>query len=179
MLATSSDNNLMETLAAMAAKGDCRSFKIMYDLIARKMYCLCLRYAGNADDANDWFQDGFLKLYRNLSAFRFEGSFEGWARRIFVTTCIDGIKKRKILFPELPDDYDEACAEPDAFDLLSGKDIFTAIHQLPFRYRTVVNLYVVKGYNHKQIGELLSISTEGSRSRLFRGRLLLKKNLLL
>src|SRR6201991_1298118 len=96
-----------EVLAEKAARGDDRSFQQIYDAIAGKMYSLCLRYAGNAEDANDWFQEGFVKLYKHLTAFRGEGSFEGWARRIFISTCLDGIKKRKLLFPALADGVDK------------------------------------------------------------------------
>ena len=100
---TRNANPVFEVLVEKASRGDERSFQQIYDAIAAKMYSLCLRYAGNTEDANDWFQESFVKLYRHLSAFRGEGSFEGWARRIFVSVCIDGIKKRNRLLPVLPD----------------------------------------------------------------------------
>ena len=174
---TRNANPFFEVLAEKASRGDNRSFQQIYDAIAGKMYSLCLRYAGNTEDANDWFQEGFVKLYRNLASFRGDGSFEGWARRIFVSTCIDGIKKRNLLLPTLPEGLDLAAADLTGYDKLTNEDLIKAIRQLPDGYRTVVNLYLIEGYNHKEIGEMLNISEEGSRSQLFRARLLLQKML--
>ncbi|MBN8854164.1 MAG: hypothetical protein BGO55_07205 [Sphingobacteriales bacterium 50-39] len=166
-----------QVLAEKASQGDGLSFQEIYDAIAGKMYSLCLRYAGNAEDANDWFQEGFVKLYKNLASFRGEGSFEGWARRIFVSTCIDGIKSRSLLFPVLRSEADPVAPDLTGYDKLTNDDLIRLIRQLPDGYRTVVNLYMVEGYSHKEIGSILSISEEGSRSQLFRARVLLQKML--
>jgi RNA polymerase sigma factor (sigma-70 family) len=166
---------LFQVLAEKAARGDSRAFQQIYDSIAGKMYSLCLRYAGNANDANDWFQEGFFKLYRNLSSYRGEGSFEGWARRVFVGICIDSIKKRNILFPVVKEGQDMASDDLTGYDKLANEDLMKLIRQLPDGYRTIVNLYLVEGHNHKEIGEMLNISEEGSRSQLFRARSLLQK----
>ena len=174
---TRNANPVYEVLVEKASRGDERSFQQIYDAIAGKMYSLCLRYAGNAEDANDWFQESFVKLYRHLSAFRGEGSFEGWARRIFVSVCIDGIKKRNRLLPVLPDGVDKASGDLTGYDKLTNDDLIGYIRQLPDGYRTAVNLYLVEGYSHREIGELLNISEEGSRSQLFRARVLLQKML--
>jgi RNA polymerase sigma factor (sigma-70 family) len=174
---TRNANPVFEVLVEKASRGDDRSFQQIYDAIAGKMYSLCLRYAGNTEDANDWFQESFVKLYRYLSSFRGEGSFEGWARRIFVSTCIDGIKKRDQLMPALPDGVDTASDDLTGYDKLTNDDLIGYIRQLPDGYRTAVNLYLVEGYSHKEIGELLNISEEGSRSQLFRARVLLQKML--
>jgi RNA polymerase sigma factor (sigma-70 family) len=171
-------NPYFDVLAQKASLGDHRSFQQIYDAIAGKMYSLCLRYAGNQEDANDWFQESFVKLYRHLSAFRGDGSFEGWARRIFISTCIDGIKKRNLLLPVLPDGIDSTASDDlSGYDKLANDDIIAYIRRLPPGYRTVVNLYMVEGYTHKEIGEFLNISEEGSRSQLHRARILLKKML--
>lgn len=175
---TRNANPYFEVLAEKASRGDQRSFQEIYDAIAGKMYSLCLRYAGNSEDANDWFQESFVKLYRHLPNFRGDGSFEGWARTIFVSTCIDGIKKRDLLLPVLPDGIDAAASgDLSGYDKLTNDDIMGYIQQLPTGYRTVINLYMVEGYTHKEIGELLKISEEGSRSQLHRARILLQKML--
>lgn len=166
-----------EVLAQEASKGNNRSFQQIYDAIAGKMYSLCLRYAGNENDANDWFQEGFFKLYRNLGSFRNEGSFEGWARKVFVGTCIDGIKKRNLLSSGLREDLDVPASDLSGYDRLTNDDLMRSIRQLPDGYRTVVNLYLVEGYSHKEIGQMLGISEEGSRSQLHRARVLLQKML--
>lgn len=170
-------NPHFEVLAEKALRGDEKSFQEIYNTIAGKMYSLCLRYAGNTDDANDWFQEGFVKLYRHLPSYRNEGSFEGWARRIFVSACLDGIKKRKQIIPALPETFDKASDDLTGYDKLTNEDLMRYIRELPDGYRTVVNLYMVEGYNHKEIGEMLNISEEGSRSQLFRARNLLQKML--
>jgi RNA polymerase sigma factor (sigma-70 family) len=168
-------NPVFEVLAQKASGGDDRSFRQIYNAIAGKMYSLCLRYAGNTEDAKDWLQEGFVKLYRNLSSFRGEGAFEGWARRIFISVSIDGIKKKNRLMPALPDGLDKASDDLTGYDKLTNEDLIGYIGQLPDGYRMVVNLYLVEGYSHQEIGGLLNISEEGSRSLLFRARSLLKK----
>ncbi|HWK04994.1 MAG TPA: sigma-70 family RNA polymerase sigma factor [Puia sp.] len=177
MQSTRNASPIFEVLAEKASKGDNRSFQEIYDTIAGKMYSLCLRYAGNAADANDWFQEGCVKLYRNLGSFRGEGSFEGWSRRVFVATCIDCIKKRNLLLPAIREGVDVASDNLTGYDNLTNEDLMRFIRQLPDGYRTVINLYLVEGYSHKEIGELLNISEEGSRSQLFRARVLLQKML--
>jgi RNA polymerase sigma factor (sigma-70 family) len=166
---------LFEVLAQKAANGDNRAFQQLYDLIAGKMYSLCLRYAGNANDANDCFQEGFVKLYRHLSGFRGDGSFEGWARKIFVGTCIDYIKKKKALFTMISEEMEVPSDGLSGYDKLTNDDLMKMIRDLPDGYRTVINLYLVEGYNHKEIGGMLGISEEGSRSQLFRARTCLQK----
>ena len=72
---------------------------MLYNRFSSKMYAVCLRYAGNADDAQDILQDGFVKIYKNLPRFRSEGSFEGWIRRIFVNTAIEHLRRKTYLKP--------------------------------------------------------------------------------
>jgi len=170
-------DSYLETLAKDAATGDSQAFKEIYDVISGKMYSLCLRYAGNREDANDCFQEGFVKLYRNLPAFRGEGSFEGWSRQVFVSSCIDALNKKKLELDTLTGGEDMAGDDLSGYDRLTNEDLIKVIRQLPDNYRTVVNLFMVEGYNHIEIGKVLGISEEGSRSLLFRARNLLQKML--
>ncbi len=173
----SGPSTLSGTLTQRAASGDNRSFREIYNTIAAKMYSLCLRYAGNENDANDWFQEGFVKLYRNLASFRGEGSFEGWARKIFIGVCIDFINKRKIVFSSFSEADDIPSGQLSGYDKLTNDDLMKMIRKLPDAYRTVVNLYLVEGYSHKEISEMLNISEETSRTQLFRARVLLQKSI--
>lgn len=162
------------SLAKAAADGDDEAFKQLYEAISGKMYSLCLRYAGNKSDANDWYQDGFIKLINNLSQFRGDGSFEGWARKVFVGVCIDNIKKK--IVPIVPVETDLNIAISDSvYDKLSLDDLFKFIQQLPDFARTIINLSLIEGYSHKEIAEVLNMTEEGSRSQLFRARQLMKK----
>lgn len=160
-----------------AIDGDENAFKILYDAISGKMYSLCLRYASNAEDANDLFQDGFVKLYRNLNNYRFEGSFEGWARRIFVTTCLDSLKKRKVNFSELNEELKVESSDTNANDKLDHENLMKVVQSLPDGYRTIVNLYLVEEYSHKEIADMLGITESSSKSKLHKARLLLKDKL--
>ncbi len=173
------DNGISSAVAKKASRGDSLAFEKCYEAIAGKMYSLCLRYAGGVEDANDFFQEGFLKLYRHLPSFRADGSFEGWARRIFVTTCLDCLKKKNNLVMVLPEAFDTPSSDETGLDKLSHDDLLAAIRKLPEGYRIVVNLHLVEGYSHREIGKMLAISEEGSRSQLFRGRALLTKTLLI
>lgn len=162
-------------LIKRAGTGSDRAFREIYNKIAGKMYTLCLRYAASTQDANDLFQDGFVKLFRNLGNFRNEGSFEGWARRIFVTTCLDAIKKRKIDFLQIEAVQDIECGSVSGFDNLSLEDMMRILRKLPDGYRTVINLYIIEGYSHREIGYMLNISENGSKSQLHKARIYLKK----
>ncbi len=162
-------------LLRRAAEGDNAAFKELYDLISGKMYSLCFRYAGNATDADDLFQEGFVKLYRHLASFRNEGSFEGWARRIFVTTCLDFLKRRKLVLTEITETMPLASGDIGGFEKMSLDDLMHVITNLPENYRTIINLYIVEGYSHKEIAGMFGITESGSKSQLHKARLYLKK----
>jgi RNA polymerase sigma factor (sigma-70 family) len=167
-------SDINAVLIKRAAEGDDAAFKGIYDQISGKMYSLCLRYATSKDEANDFFQDGFIKLYRNLSAFRHDGSFEGWARRIFVTTCLDELKKKRIPFADLDESINIKGNETSVLDKLSHDQLMKIITDLPSGYRTIINLYVIEDYSHKEIGEMLGITESGSKSKLHKARTYLK-----
>lgn len=161
-------------LVKAAAGGNEEAFREIYESISTKMYAICIRYAGNKSDANDWYQDGFFKLISNLSHFRGDGSFEGWARKVFIGVCIDQLKKK--IIPLVPIDTDLNIAINDSiYDKLSLDDLVKVVQQLPDFARTIINLALIEGYSHAEIADMLSITEEGSRSQLFRARQLMKK----
>lgn len=161
-------------LIKRAAEGDDAAFKVLYDSISGKMYSLCLRYAVDEEEANDLFQEGFIKLYKHLSTFRNEGSFEGWARRIFVTTCLDSLKKKKVRFADPEENLNIEADQHSIYDKLSMDDLMKVIQTLPAGYRTIVNLYIIEDYSHKEIADMLGISESGSKSKLHKARTHLK-----
>src|SRR5688572_12232511 len=147
----------------------------LYNRFSAKMYAVCLRYAGNGEDAQDILQDGFVKIYKNLSRFRGEGSFEGWIRRIFVNTAIEHLRRKTYLKPIAEKEENTIpYKEKSVLDTLGEKDILKLIRQLSPGYRTVFNLYVVEGYTHKEIGDILEISEGTSKSQLARARMILQ-----
>ncbi len=150
--------------------------EILYHRFASKMYAVCLRYCKDAEDAQDLLQDGFIKIFKNLEKFRGEGSFEGWIRRIFVNTSIEHFRK-SVKNQSVTDSQELVIEDPswNALDNLAEKDIITMIQELSPGYRQVFNMYVIEGYSHKDIGDILGISEGTSKSQLARAKGILKK----
>lgn len=149
----------------------------LYNRFASKMYAVCLRYANNSDDAQDLLQEGFIKVYKNLHRFRAEGSFEGWVRRVFINSSIEHYRKKQAKLTTVSDKEENTIEDSDisALDSLAERDIINLIQDLSPGYRTVFNLYVIEGYSHKEIGELLGISEGTSKSQLARAKSILQK----
>jgi RNA polymerase sigma-70 factor (ECF subfamily) len=151
----------------------------LYETYSSKMYSVCLRYCSNSDDAQDVLQDGFVKVFKNLEKFREEGSFEGWVRKIFVNTAIEHYRKKANLvsitesIEVTQEDYNWS-----GFDQLLEKDLLKIIKRLSPGYRTVFNMYVVEGYSHKEIAQLLNINEGTSKSQLARAKAILQKMIL-
>lgn len=149
----------------------------LYKRFSPKMYAVCLRYANNSEDAQDLLQEGFIKIFRNLHRFRAEGSFEGWIRRVFVNTAIEHYRKKSAQLSSVSEKEENTIEDTDitALDNLAEKDILNLIQELSPGYKTVFNLYVVEGYSHKEIGEMLGISEGTSKSQLARAKAILQK----
>jgi RNA polymerase sigma factor (sigma-70 family) len=174
---STSNQNISESdLIVGCLAGDRRFQEQLYTRYSGKMYAVCLRYAANADDAQDLLQEGFIKVFKNLDKFRGEGSFEGWVRRVFVNTSIEHFR-RKVNVNSIGD-REELVMEDlsaTALDRLAEKDIIALIQELSDGYRTVFNLYVVEGYSHKEIADMLGISEGTSKSQLARAKGILQK----
>jgi RNA polymerase sigma-70 factor (ECF subfamily) len=143
------------------------------------MFGICLRYAKNQMEAEDVLQEGFIKVFRYLKDYRNDGSLEGWIRRTMVNTAINFYKKRIKYQKDLSLDQTEPINtdEESAIDKLSAKELLELIRQLPDGYRMVFNLNVIEGYTHKEIGEMLNISENTSKSQLSRARNVLQEKL--
>ena len=155
--------------------GERRMQEELYRRFSPKMYAVCLRYAGNSEEAQDILQEGFIKIFKKLSSFRGEGSFEGWIRRIFVNTSIEHFRRKNYLQPVT--EKEENTIEGkylSVLDNLAEKDIMKMIQELSPGYRTVFNLYVIEGYTHKEIGDMLGISEGTSKSQLSRAKVILQ-----
>lgn len=149
--------------------------EILYSRFSAKMYGVCLRYASNAAEAEDILQEGFIKIFKKIDTFRSEGSFEGWVRRIFVNTAIEHFRRRKYLTPVT--EKEENTIEGkyiSVLDELAEQDILNLVQELSPGYRTVFNMYVVEGYTHKEIGDILGISEGTSKSQLSRAKVILQ-----
>jgi RNA polymerase sigma-70 factor (ECF subfamily) len=155
--------------------GNRRMEEELYNRFSPRMYAVCLRYAGNSEEAQDILQDGFIKVYKKLDSFRGEGSFEGWVRRIFVNTAIEHFRRKRYLTPVTEKEENTIDGKyTSALDDLAAKDIMALVQALSPGYRTVFNMYVVEGYSHKEIADLLGISEGTSKSQLSRAKVILQ-----
>jgi len=171
------DNSQYDALIAGSIKGDRPSQKKLYDALAPKMFSVCIRYMGNSQAAEDILQEGFITLFGNLSKYSGTGSFEGWARKIFINTALMSLRRTDAL--KMSDELDSAWnLSSDITTQLQNigyKDLMKMISSLPDGYRTVFNMSVVEGYSHKEIADILGISEATSRSQLHRARALLQE----
>lgn len=160
--------------------------RALYDRFSGKLFAICYRYAGNRQDAEDMLQESMVRIFKQIHQFQQKGSFEGWMKRVIVHTCINQLKKQK----KFNDTVDITKAE----DILSrsesipsivqAKEIMECIGLLPIGYRTVLNLYALEGYSHREIASLLEIEEATSRSQYSRAKnllenILLNKNIIL
>lgn len=152
----------------------------MYNRFSPRMLGVCYRYARNKEDAEDMLQEGFIKVYSQIHQFKNTGALEGWIRRIIVHTCINILKKNK----KFSDSVDLIHAsgvganEYNISSILQAKQVVECIRLLPIGYRTVLNLYAIEGFSHKEIGVILDIAESTSRSQYTRARALLEEILI-
>jgi len=154
----------------------------LYDHFAETMLGICYRYTKSMDDAEDVLQDGFVKVFRNLGQYKYEGELGGWIRRIMVTTALNFLKKNSRYNHEFS--FDNENLHPVADDnpeiKMTGKELADLLRQLPIGYQTIFNLHAVEGFSHVEIGKMLGINEGTSRSQYARARALLiswiKKN---
>jgi len=148
----------------------------LYQRYSPKMLAVCFRFAHNREDAEDMLQDGFIKVFLQMHTFQSKGAFEGWIRRIMVHTCINHLKKNK-RFNESVDLIQASSAqvrEESIPSIVQAKQIVDCIRLLPIGYRTVLNLYAIEGYSHKEISGMLDIEESTSRSQYTRARQMLE-----
>lgn len=156
-------------------EGNRRMQEELYRRFSPRMYAVCLRYAGNAEEAEDILQEGFIKVFKKLDSFRSEGSFEGWVRRVFVNTAIEHFRRKRYLMPVTEKEENTIEGKyTSVLDELGAKDIMALIQDLSPGYRTVFNMYVVEGYTHKEIADMLGISEGTSKSQLSRAKVILQ-----
>jgi len=160
-------------------ENDPKAQEYLYKRYSCRMYGVCLRFARNTLEADDILQEGFIKVFSYLKDFRFEGSLEGWIRKIIVNTAINYYKSKQNEWNETSIDKfasNQAVAE-DILDKISVGDLLQLIRELPEGYRLVFNLHVMEGYNHQEIAKILNISENTSKSQLSRARTALQQRL--
>ena len=170
------DNSHLNTWIEKAKEGDRRAQKAIYDALSGKMFAVCLRYMSDRQSAEDVLQEGFVSLFAKLDTFSGEGSFEGWARKIFVNAALMSLRKNDVLKESTDVDtaWNVSSEAPSAVQQIGYKELSKMISELPTGFRTVFNMYVVEGYSHAEIAESLGISEATSRSQLLRARAMLQ-----
>lgn len=167
------------TLITGCVKGDAKAQKALFDKFASKMMVVCMRYFPNKMEAEDILQEGFVKIFQKIEHYKFDGSFEGWMKRIFASTALDEIRRRKTIIEEQDvSEYSYKIINNSATDGdLQADDLLKMVQALPTGYRIVFNMFAIEGYSHKEIAEILSISESTSKSQFFRAKALLKTQL--
>lgn len=150
---------------------------MLYQHYSGKMYAVCLYYAGDKTEAEDFLHNGFIKVFQNIKQYKATGVFDAWMRKIFMNTALEKYRKKKQLFisHEKADVLMLESDQEDALSKISAADLTSLIQQLSPAYRMVFNLYALEGYSHKEIGEMLGISEGTSKSNLSRARIILQK----
>ncbi len=166
-------------LIARCLANDPKAQEFLYKRFSRLMYGVCLRFARNTLEADDILQEGFIKIFTYLKDFRHEGSLEGWVRRTIINTAINYYNSRvndwRETSIEKAESY-QAVAE-DTLERISTNDLLKLIQELPEGYRIVFNLYVIEGYTHQEVAEMLNISENTSKSQLSRARAALQQRI--
>jgi RNA polymerase sigma factor (sigma-70 family) len=161
-------------------KNDAAAQRELYNRYSPKMLAVCYRFGHNREDAEDMLQEGFIKVFSQLHTFQNKGAFEGWIRKIIVHTCINNLKKNKRFNESVDLVYASAIQtrEESVPSIVQAKQIVECIRMLPIGYRTVLNLYAIEGYSHKEISEMLDIEESTSRSQYTRAKQMLEEILL-
>lgn len=148
----------------------------LYNRYSPKMLSVCYRFGQSREDAEDMLQEGFIKVFTQIHTFQNKGAFEGWIRRIIVHTCINFLKKYKKFNESVDLAYANSLQvkEETMPSIMQARQIIECIRLLPVGYRTVLNLYALEGYSHKEIGEMLDIEESTSRSQYTRSKAMLE-----
>lgn len=168
-----------QELIALCLEDNRQAQEKLYRFFADKMFTVCLYYADDRDEACDFLQEGFLTVFRKLDKYNFEGSFEGWIRRIIVNTALGNIRKKK-RYNEVIDEYklneDYASNHDVDFESIPFKKVISLVNDLPAKCSIVIKLFAIEGYTHNEISEIMGISVGTSKSQLNRARSLLKES---
>lgn len=157
--------------------------KELFSKLYGRLLSICMRYSDDRDEAEDILQNGFIKVFKSIDNYKGDGSFEGWVKRIVVNTAIDNYRRKKIrpivtdteLTDRMGDQLEDELEDESIYEKIPISAVMQAVQKLSPAYKTVFNLYVLEGYNHNEISEMLGISVGTSKSNLSKARFNLKK----
>jgi len=168
-----------DSLLRKCQRNDRKAQQVLYDLFKNKMMGICLRYSISTAEADDIFQDAFVKVFKKINQLKDSKSLQYWIRRIVINTAINHYhQQKKYLFSESYNEAPEQFVESaSVLNEMDTQQLMDMIRKLPEGYRLVFNLYVVDGFNHKEIGAMLDISENTSKSQLRKAKIHLQNQL--
>jgi RNA polymerase sigma factor (sigma-70 family) len=166
-----------ELMLAGCLKNNAAAQEALYSRFSPRMLGVCYRFAKNREDAEDMLQEGFIKVFTQMHQYRNEGALEGWIRRIIVHTCINNLKKNKKFSDSLDIIHAHSVHVNEEIipSIMQAKQVVECIRLLPLGYRTVLNLYAIEGFPHKEIAGMLDIEESTSRSQYTRAKAMLEE----
>ncbi len=160
-----------KNLVEECKKGNSGAQYELYALYVDAMYNVGFRFLGNKEDAEDIVQDSFIDAFKNLDRFKYESSFGAWLKRIVINKSINHLKAKRIpVVPMEAHEFHLADEKPVEAEEVDIKKVKSGISKLPQGYRQIINLYLIEGYDHVEIGEILDISTSTSKSQYHRAK---------
>lgn len=159
-----------EALIKRVLLGEAQAERLIFEKYAAYILGVCRRYISNFHDAEDVALVVLQKLFERLNQYKFEGDFQAWVRKVAVNESLMYLRSKKNWLTEISDDLPVPCLKPNAYDQLKAGDLLDLLDQLPNGYKTVFNLYVIEGFKHREIAELLGISINTSKSQLILAR---------
>ncbi|WP_298533114.1 sigma-70 family RNA polymerase sigma factor [uncultured Algibacter sp.] len=166
----------LEQLIENCKKQNTKAQGELYKLFSSKLFTICLKYSRNRVEAEDNLQDAFLTIFKKIEQYKNKGSFEGWIKRITVNTVLQRYRNEKVFDLVNENSIEDTTVEIEE-DSISIDYLLEIIQELPDRYRLVFNLYVLDGYSHKDIADMLSINIGTSKSNLARARQILRQTI--
>jgi len=170
--------NLDQAIIA-AQKGNPVAQRYLYDTYKVRLFTVCLRYSRDRSEAEDILQEGFIKIFKDLNQYAGKGAIGAWMRKVMVNTALQYLRKwKKDWKHEDSEEYQDAVqSSATVFQQLGLEELTKLIQQLPQGYKIVFNLYVIEGYSHKEIAEILGIKENTSKTQLFKAKGALRKAL--
>ncbi len=161
-----------DPLVEKCRDGDSKAQHAVYRNYSKAMYNLAYRMVNSREDAEDILQDAFTQAYRNIGSFRYDSTFGAWLKRIVINHSINFIRNRKQLtfFDDIPEQHEQIYESEEYNDEYNSEKVFKAIEMLPNGYRMVLTLYLLEGYDHEEISEILGITESTSKSQYMRAK---------
>lgn len=166
----------LKELVHNCKKGNRKAQEQLYKQYAGILFGVCLKYSRNKTEAEDNLHDSFMTIYQKIDQYQFKGSFDGWLKRVTVNTVLQKYRKEEYL-SVITDNVEEEIKVETGYVEVELPVLLKYIQELPNKYRLTFNLYVLDGYSHKEIAELLGTSVGTSKSNLARARMILKEKI--